>query len=323
MSLDPKILREVLAERRESLRRREEEYRARRRQVYVLDARLEELARERRSMAAQMVSSALRQGGDPEAAVEAARRKSALLRREEEERLQRLGFPRDYLEERPQCPHCGDTGYLGTEPCQCLLRLYAQRQQQQLSRMLDVTGQSFEQYDLSLFSNQPSQDGLSDRELMRRIRDYCQEYCRAFGGKQENLFLTGQCGTGKTFLSGCIAREVSAQGYSVCYDTAVRVFSVFEAERFEHSQAAGEEIERYLKSDLFILDDLGTEFTSPFTVSALYTIVNTRLITGGRTIINTNLTLGELPERYSPQIHSRIAGTYRTLYLRGRDLRLR
>jgi len=323
MSLDPGILRAVLAEQKAELRRREEEYKARRRQVYALSPELEELARQRRGLVAGMVTAALRAGGDAEAAAEEAKKQSAALRERESRLLAQLGFDPDYLEERPLCARCGDTGYVGAQPCECLLRRYAVRQQEQLSRLLDVTGQSFGTFDLSLFDDRPGQGGLSDRELMRRVRDYCMDYCRNFGVKKESLFLTGQCGTGKTFLSGCIAREVSARGFSVCYDTAVQVFALFEAERFEHSREAGEEVQRYLNSDLLILDDLGTEFTSPFTVSALYTIVNHRLITGKQTIINTNLILDELAERYSAQIHSRIAGTYRTLYLRGRDLRLR
>ena len=131
MSLDPRILREALAEQKDRRHRREEEYRARRRQVYALEPRLEELVRERRGTVAGMVSAALRSGGDPEAAAEQAKAQAARIRVREEELLTQLGFPPDYLEERPVCPHCGDTGYVGTRPCQCLLRLYARRQQEE------------------------------------------------------------------------------------------------------------------------------------------------------------------------------------------------
>ena len=160
MSLDPRILREALEEQKDRRHRREEEYRARRRQVYALEPRLEELVRERRGTVAGMVSAALRSGGDPEAAAEQAKAQSARIRAREEELLTQLGFPPDYLEERPMCPHCGDTGYVGTRPCQCLLRLYARRQQEELSRMLDVKGQSFETFDLSLFDDRADQGGL-------------------------------------------------------------------------------------------------------------------------------------------------------------------
>lgn len=323
MSMDPRILGEVLSEQREIRRRRSQEYRQRRQQIYKLIPRIEEIDRTMRALFARMLGEALRKGTDPEQVIEQVHQKSKELKAEKARLLQQHGFVEDYLEERPVCALCGDTGYVGTQPCKCLLRQYAVRQQEALSQMLDVTDQSFERFDLSLFDDQPAEDGLSDRELMRRIRNYCQDYCRRFSQTKESLFLTGQCGTGKTFLSGCIAREVSQNGFSVCYDTAVHVFSLFEAERFEHSCEAGEQVQQYLRSDLFILDDLGTEFTSPFTVSALYTLVNTRLITGKKTIINTNLTLDELPERYSQQIYSRIAGTYRILYLRGKDLRIR
>ena len=71
-----------------------------------------------------------------------------------------------------------------------------------------------------------------------------------------------------------------------------------------------------------ILDDLGTEMTTSFVVSALYALVNGRLAAGKKTIISTNLAESELGARYSPQIASRIGGEYQTLRFYGRDIRL-
>ena len=55
--------------------------------------------------------------------------------------------------------------------------------------------------------------------------------------------------------------------------------------------------------------------------SALYTLINTRLTEGRKTIISTNLSFGEMEKRYSGQICSRIRGEYRLLPFVGRDIR--
>ena len=80
-------------------------------------------------------------------------------------------------------------------------------------------------------------------------------------------------------------------------------------------------MERVLQCDLLILDDLGTEMVTAFVQSALYRIVNTRLMEKKSTILNTNLTPGELGRRYSPQIASRIEGEYQILPFLGEDIR--
>ena len=59
----------------------------------------------------------------------------------------------------------------------------------------------------------------------------------------------------------------------------------------------------YFSSDLLILDDLGTEMTTQFAVSALYQLLNSRLLENRPTIVSTNLPLGDIAPRYSAQIY--------------------
>ena len=80
-------------------------------------------------------------------------------------------------------------------------------------------------------------------------------------------------------------------------------------------------MEQYLGCDLMILDDLGTEMISPYSVSALYTLINTRLTRHKTTIISTNCTDAELQRSYTPQILSRIEGEFLALPFVGRDIR--
>ena len=80
-------------------------------------------------------------------------------------------------------------------------------------------------------------------------------------------------------------------------------------------------MERVLGCDLLILDDLGTEMTTAFVQSALYQIVNTRLLEKRPTILSTHLKVEALHSRYSPQIASRIEGEYQILPFFGEDIR--
>ena len=74
--------------------------------------------------------------------------------------------------------------------------------------------------------------------------------------------------------------------------------------------------------DLLILDDLGSELTTPFVQSALYTLVNARLMADKRTVISSNLSMDEVRRRYTGQIASRLEGEYRVLPFYGEDIRL-
>ena len=90
----------------------------------------------------------------------------------------------------------------------------------------------------------------------------------------------------------------------------------------EESAAAASRVREYLGCDLMILDDLGTEMVTSFSVSALYQLINTRLNSARPTIISTNCTMDELERKYGPQIMSRLEGEYLLLTFHGRDIRL-
>lgn len=212
--------------------------------------------------------------------------------------------------------------------CDCLRSLCTQEQIRELSKLLDLGEQSFDSFSLDYYSPLPwPGESLSPRENMEFIFDVCSSYARKFGRFYfRNLFLTGAPGLGKTFLSACIARTVSESGFSVVYDTAVNIFTRFEEQKFARDRLeAGEakdETRRYLGCDLLILDDLGSELSTPFVQSALYTLINTRLTADKRTVISSNLTMDQVRARYTPQIASRLEGEYRVLPFYGEDIRL-
>ena len=76
-----------------------------------------------------------------------------------------------------------------------------------------------------------------------------------------------------------------------------------------------------IECDLLILDDLGAEFSTQFTVSVIYNIVNSRLLGGKPTIISTNLSLIQLETVYTKRTASRILSEYTLLRFDGSDIR--
>ena len=322
MAYDGRVMRLALERFDEDRRARSEEQERRRERVFARQPRLREIEGELRSTMSRIIAQALRQGTDPVPAVERLRNENLRLQEEKRTLLRQMGLPDDYLEEQPVCPICNDTGYDAGGVCRCLRAYYAKEQQKELSRMLDLGNQSFDTFELEWYSDQvdPAK-GISPQENMKWVYDVCAEYAHWFGRKPGNLLLFGAPGLGKTHLSAAIAREVSSRGYSVVYDTASHIFERFESQKFGREDEAQEDVERVLECDLLILDDLGTEMTTAFVQSALYQILNTRLMEKRSTILNTNLTPTELARRYTPQIASRIEGEYQLLPFVGQDIR--
>ena len=143
-----------------------------------------------------------------------------------------------------------------------------------------------------------------------------------FSTQSGNLLFIGNTGLGKTFLSACIARTVADRGYSVCYETASHLFSKLERAKFNGDEDARKETEKYTACDLLIIDDLGTEMPGQFVTAALYSLLNDRLLAGKPMVISTNLNVDEAGRRYSPQVASRLHGSFTRLTFVGDDIRV-
>lgn len=328
MAYDANVLRRAVRRLEEGKKQRQEALAQREREAYARSPRLAQIDRELRRTIVDIVAASLRDGTDPVPAIGVLRDKNLSLQAERADLLVGLGLPADGLEDKPACPKCGDSGWVGSQMCDCLKVLCAQEQIKELSKLLPLGEQSFDTFSIDWYSDAPwPGEERTPRENMEFIYDFCLHYAQKFGSFYfDNLLFTGSTGLGKTFLSSCVARTVSENGFSVVYDTAVSVFARFEEQKFtrdsEDGRQARDETRRYLGCDLLILDDLGSELITPFVQSALYTLVNTRLQTGKRTVISTNLSMEELRRRYSVQVGSRLDGEYHVLRFYGEDIRL-
>lgn len=317
MALDGKLLARARAKLDDIHAENLAEQENRLRKVYIRVPEIERIDARLRSQMTETVKLTVSRAPDLKERLEALKLESLELQARRELLLCAAGFDENYLEPVYSCEKCRDTGYVDGEVCSCLMTLYNRELTDELGVLLKTGDECFENFRLSLYGEA--------KPAMEVVYNTCLEYANEFSENSANLLFRGGTGLGKTYLSACIARVVAEKGFSVCYDTAVSALEAFEQRKFardaETAMVADEKVSRMLDCDLMILDDLGTEMTTSVSVSALYTLLNTRLINGKKTIISTNLTDAEMVKKYTPQICSRIDGEFMRLPFSGQDIR--
>ena len=312
-------LENIRAGNRDEMQRRYTEVCDRLPEIRQIDAQL-------RGQMARLVRLTIAKGPGMQEQLNALKEENLDLQMHRAELLTAAGFGAEYLNEIFSCPLCRDTGVYQGGVCSCLDRLYNRELTKELGTLMRRGDERFEGFDLSLYPTEPDPaTGRVPREVMRKVSEACRRYAENFSDSSANLLFQGGTGLGKTYLSACIARVVAGRGFSVCYDTAAAALENYERAKFlrdtEEGAAAAVRIKRMESCDLMILDDLGTEMPTPMGQSALYTLVNSRLINGKKTIISTNFSNEELTRRYTPQIASRILGEFQCLPFLGTDIR--
>lgn len=296
-------------------------YEARLRSVYARLPRLEEIDHSLRKSLTLAAQAAFAAGKDAPALMEQAKQANLALQQERDALLAEHFSP-DYLPEGPVCTRCGGEGYIGSQMCDCLKELCRQEQRREIA-MLATSGESFEDFRLEYYPDRiDPKYGASPRMIMQRNFDVCRKYAREFDAAAGNLLFVGNTGLGKTYLSACIAAQVADKGFGVVYETAAHLFRKMEKARFSPDAETEREMERVQNCDLLIMDDLGTELPGAFVTAALYSLVNDRLLAGKPMLISTNLNVDEIARRYSPQIASRLQGSFNRLTFVGEDIRV-
>ncbi len=300
---------------------RESENRQHLAEAYAKVPRIREIDIQLRRTMAQAAQAAFLQGSDGKELLEKARIQNLELQ-QERALLAYENFEEGYLDETPICEVCGGTGYIGSNMCECLEELCRKEQKKEVS-VLTGGKVSFSQFRLDYYSDYTdSKYGASPRTIMERNFQNCKKYALNFSANAGNLLFIGGTGLGKTFLSACIARAVADRGFSVVYETAGHLFSRLEQAKFGGGEEARRETAKYNACDLLILDDLGTEMPGQFVTAAFYGLLNDRLLYNKPKVISTNLKVDELARRYSPQIASRLHGSFNRLTFVGEDIRV-
>ena len=228
------------------------------------------------------------------------------------------GFPEDYLDEIYSCEKCHDTGFINGKRCSChkmLILKYMSKNSNLTDYMLE---QKFENFDFRLFNDSQNPQAL---KIMQKLCEKALCFAEDFDKTGDSILLMGNAGTGKTFVSSCIANRALERGKSVYYQTAYRLFEMFEEAKFQGNTENADALKYVFDVDLLIIDDLGTEFISQYTCATFFNIINTRLNEKKSTVISTNLSFEGIDEIYSSRTTSRLVGEYTVLHTAGEDLR--
>ncbi len=311
-----------MTERRQQAMRNAEYNRA---QLYGQIPRLREINSELLSIGAAIAKCVVKDSDRD--AIRKLSERSLALQEEQDRLLADHHIKPSALEPRFLCEKCEDTGYIELEDrtvvCECFRRLMAEVAGEQLNASLPLDSCTFDNFSLDFYDSSLDENGKNPFNRMSQIFNYCRDYADRFSLMSKNLLLRGATGLGKTHLSLAIANEVIRKGMSVIYVSAPEILSCLEREHFTYQYDKQEDsFGSLLKCDLLILDDLGTEFSTQFTVSCVYNLFNSRILEGKPMIISTNLSMTELLTTYSQRFASRLIGSCDTLEFIGEDVRL-
>lgn len=316
---------EILEERRQNALKNQEQLKAK---IYKELPRLKEIEMQLAVIGAEAAKSVL-SGASAGEINERLSQKSLELQKESKTILFENGYNSNILEPKFHCSKCCDKGEYDNEfgrtvVCDCLKKLQTELACEELNKVSPLTLSSFDNFSLNYY-DLDVQPGLtmSPYDRMSKILDYCKRYARDFSLNSPSMFMRGSTGLGKTHLSLAIANEVIKSGFGVVYVSAPMILSKLEKQHFSYAyQEEDETINTLVTCDLLIIDDLGTEFQSQYSISTIYNIFNTRLLNKKPTIMNSNLTLRDLEKIYSPRFVSRILGECAKLDFLGKDIRL-
>ncbi len=279
-----------------------------------------ELERQIGKLSVELSMSVLRPIEDRDSYLRDLKKRITDCRVKKAELLVANGYSPDYLSLQYRCGKCKDTGYIGTQKCSCykkkLIELHYK--DSDLSDALKIN--NFSNFKLDYYSYQRTgEEPESPRKNMEKNLSKIKDYIRNFNNTNDNLLFYGNSGTGKTFLSHCIAKELLDNGYFVVYRTAEEMIQNLRKIRFEN-QVEYEKL--LLDCDLLIIDDLGTEQINEFSKTELFNLLNKRLLKQKKMLVSTNYTLKDLMSIYSERISSRLLGNFKLFKFYGDDIRV-
>jgi len=144
---------------------------------------------------------------------------------------------------------------------------------------------------------------------------------RGFHPLRDNLYLWGPCGVGKTHLACALARLQAEKGLSVSFLKPTQLFRKVRRKDADEEQQA---IERFIREDVLVLDDLGIGNDTPFGRQILQEILDGRdYRSRAGLVITSKFSLDDLARKFDDDtVSSRIAGMCHVVKVDGRDRRL-
>lgn len=279
--------------------------------AYSVEPRLKELEREQSAIGASLAIAAL-SGADTVADL---KKRSQALAAEKKLILEKA----EVRDIEYDCPVCKDTGYVSGKICGCVKKIAAEIMRNELSEEMPLKSCRFDNFNLNYYSDRDGKEG-NPRRRMTSVLKVCTEYVINFEPrKSRNLLFMGKTGLGKTHLTLAIAGGLIEKGFTPVYGSAENLFTQLEKEKFTGENRGA--YDTMTNCDLLIIDDLGAETPTAFSKSAVYNLINSRLLSCRPTIVNTNLSMKEIEARYTARVASRFIGNFDAYKFIGDDIR--
>lgn len=148
-------------------------------------------------------------------------------------------------------------------------------------------------------------DGITDPAYLRYtfaeddhrnpvVSDICHKYVEQWDEMNKNnigILFYGDVGTGKSYLACCIANALLEKLVRVSVTNFPRILNQLQKSLGDERQTLIDRLQRY---SLLVIDDLGVERDTAYSVEQVYNVVDTRARSGKPLIMTTNLSLQEL-----------------------------
>ena len=138
------------------------------------------------------------------------------------------------------------------------------------------------------------------------------------------LYMFGGAGRGKTHLAVAKLRELVKTGhYDFQFASLATLLSKLARAAFDTNKSSESEarlVEKYSQTNILVLDDLGQHGASPWVITKLYLIIDSRYSEEKPTIITSNFGLDEIHKKLGEPIASRLSES-RIIHITGLDYR--
>ncbi len=263
---------------------------------------------------------------EKEAYIEKIKTISLNLQNERKRLMEENGFSENFFTEVYECKYCKDTGFINNKECTCFKNKLIFKAYNMSNLAEIIKTDNFKTFNYDYYSKEINEENkMSPYENIKIVMAKLNIFVDKFDERFKNFIFYGNSGIGKTFLCSCIAKELLDKGKTVVYMTA---FDLFESIKKKFAKNYEDILKKDYKefkndADLLIIDDLGTEFITNFTLTEFFNIINTRILKKKPTIISTNLNPEKLLEQYSARVVSRFYGEYEIIKLFGEDIRIK
>ena len=210
------------------------------------------------------------------------------------------------------CPICGGFGYIRYErpiddpdfgkihPCKCQI---AQKQQESGERLFEISNlRAYQNMTFDTFDVR----GLCSSQQANTTLEVAYNAAKNYSHQANGwLLIMGGYGCGKTHLAAAIANEVVSHHIDTLFLTVPDLLDWLRFTYASTETSYEERFEEIRNIRFLVLDDLGTQNTTPWAQEKLFQIINHRYIHQLPTVITTNLEMRQIEDRISSRLQDR------------------